>query len=78
VGDLDVAEALRGLLRLSATHGFTLPESLVSFFKQMVYVDGVCRKLNPDFNMLDDLAPIMSMASGDRSSWLAAEATIAA
>ncbi|MBO0887071.1 MAG: AarF/ABC1/UbiB kinase family protein [Acidimicrobiales bacterium] len=77
-GDLDVAEVLRGILRLAARHGCALPESLVGFFKQLVYVDGVCRKLSPDFDVLDDLAPIVSVACSDQSSWLAGEATIAA
>lgn len=77
-GDLDVAEALRGMLRLAARNGFALPECLVSFFKQIVYVDGVCRKLNPDFDVLDDLAPIISMASSEQSTWSPAKATIAA
>jgi ubiquinone biosynthesis protein len=77
-GDLDVAELLRGILALAARNGFALPEALVSFFKQIVYVEGICRKLNPDFDILDNLAPIMSAARGDRCSWPAAEATIAA
>jgi ubiquinone biosynthesis protein len=76
-GDLDVAEALRGILGLAARRGFTLPECLVSFFKQMVCVDGVCRNLNPDFDVFNDLGPIVSMIRIDQSSW-SAEAAIAA
>jgi ubiquinone biosynthesis protein len=78
VAALDVRQALSGILQLAARHGFTLPESLVAFFKQMLYIDGICRELDPGFDVLGDVAPIVAMARDQHHPEARALSTIAA
>jgi ubiquinone biosynthesis protein len=59
---LDLREAILGFLRLASKNGLYLPASLVAFLKQMIYIDGLCRPLDPDFDVLGDVAPIVSLA----------------
>ena len=59
---LDVRDTIAGILQLASRNGFALPESLVAFFKQMLYISGLCRTLSPNFDVLADLAPILALA----------------
>jgi predicted unusual protein kinase regulating ubiquinone biosynthesis (AarF/ABC1/UbiB family) len=60
LAELDVAAALRRMLGIAASHGLVLPESAVAFFKQLLYLDGVCRSLQPGFDLLDGGAAILA------------------
>jgi ubiquinone biosynthesis protein len=62
LGELDVAAALGRMLAIAASHGLVLPESAVAFFKQLLYLDGVCRSLQPDFDLLEGGATILTDA----------------
>jgi ubiquinone biosynthesis protein len=62
VAAVDVKETVSSLLQLGAENEFVIPESVAEFLKQMLYVDGICRLLDPEFNLLDDAAPIVAMA----------------
>jgi ubiquinone biosynthesis protein len=78
VAALDVCSTICGILKLAARSGFALPESLVAFFKQMLYIDGICRGLDVDFDVLGDAAPIVSMARNQHDSEVWAMGTIGA
>jgi predicted unusual protein kinase regulating ubiquinone biosynthesis (AarF/ABC1/UbiB family) len=54
------------MLELAARNKFSLPESLVAFMKQILYISGVCRILEPDFDVLGDIAPIVALARQPR------------
>ena len=62
VDKLDVADATRRILQVAARHGLVLPEALVAFLKQLVYLDGVCRTLQPTFDLLADGAVVVERA----------------
>ena len=59
---LDLRATITGILGIAARYGCTLRESLVTFLKQLVYIDGVCRELDPEFDVLGDASPIIYMA----------------
>jgi predicted unusual protein kinase regulating ubiquinone biosynthesis (AarF/ABC1/UbiB family) len=59
---LDLCAIITGILGIAARNGCRLRDSLVSFIKQLLYIDGVCRELDPDFEVLGDARPIISMA----------------
>jgi ubiquinone biosynthesis protein len=61
---MDVREAIGGILELAARNDFALPDSLLEFFKQMLYISGICRTLDPEFDPLSDVAPIVALARG--------------
>lgn len=61
---LDLREIISGILGIASRHGCSLRDSLVTFLKQLVYVDGICRELDPGFHVLVDARPIISMAQG--------------
>lgn len=62
IGELNVARTISDLLALAARHGLDLPEELVAFFKQLVYLDGICRGLDPAFDLLGDGGKIVESA----------------
>jgi ubiquinone biosynthesis protein len=59
---LDVRATITGILGIASRNGCTLRDSLVTFMKQLLYIDGVCRQLDPHFDVLGDARPIISMA----------------
>jgi ubiquinone biosynthesis protein len=62
LADLDMRQTIGSILQLASRHRFVFPEALAVFLKQMVYVDGICRTLDPGFDVLNDAAPIVSLA----------------
>ncbi len=60
LSDLDIAEVLGDLLGIASRHGIVLPGSLVAFFKQVMYLDGVACALDPSFDLLADGAALMA------------------
>lgn len=59
VSELDVRATVGGVLQLAVKHRFCLPAPIVSFCKQLLYIDGVCRALDPEFDVLAGAAPIV-------------------
>ena len=59
---IDVRDAINGMLELAARNNFSLPGPLVAFLKQILYISGICRTLEPDFDVLGDIAPIVALA----------------
>lgn len=62
LAEVDIRGAVAGVLSLASRAGFALPESLMAFFKQMVFISGMCQKLDPTFDLLADLVPILRRA----------------
>jgi ubiquinone biosynthesis protein len=62
IGELNVASTISDLLSLAARNGLNLPEDIVAFFKQLVYLDGICRGLDPGFDLLGDGGAIVDAA----------------
>lgn len=62
IGELNVARTISDLLSLAARHGLDLPEELVAFFKQLVYLDGICRALAPGYDLLGDGGQVVEAA----------------
>lgn len=62
LAEVDIKEAVTGILSLASRAGFVLPESLMAFFKQMVFISGMCLELDPTFDLLADVAPILRRA----------------
>jgi predicted unusual protein kinase regulating ubiquinone biosynthesis (AarF/ABC1/UbiB family) len=53
-----LGESLGGVLRLLSTNGFSLPKELVLFFKNLLYLNGLCNSFAPDINLLSEIAPV--------------------
>jgi ubiquinone biosynthesis protein len=64
LGKVDVNGVIIEFLHSAARNGLVLPRSLMSFLKQLLYIEGICRMLAPDFDVLSDAAPIVSLARG--------------
>jgi ubiquinone biosynthesis protein len=75
---LDVRATITGILGIASRNGCELRESLLTFFKQLLYIDGVCRELAPDFDVLGDARPIISLARDTKCASTRNESTIAA
>lgn len=68
IGELNVARTISELLALAARNGLDLPQELVAFFKQLVYLDGICRGLDPGFDLLADGGDVVQAAREPRFS----------
>jgi ubiquinone biosynthesis protein len=75
---LDLRATITGVLGIASRNGCRLRDSLVTFIKQLLYIDGVCRELDPDFDVLGDARPIISMARDTKCASARNESTIAA
>ena len=78
LADLDLRATITGILGIASRNGCTLRDSLVAFLKQLVYIDGVCRELDPDFDVLGDLRPIISIARDAKCASAYNKSTVAA
>jgi ubiquinone biosynthesis protein len=75
---LDLRATITGILGIASRNGCTLRDSLTTFMKQLLYLDGVCRELDPDFDVLGDARPIISMARDTKCASADNESTTAA
>jgi ubiquinone biosynthesis protein len=75
---LDVRATIAGILGIASRNGCALRDSLATFMKQLLYIDGLCRALDPDFDVLGDARPIVSMARDPKCAPAPNESTIAA
>jgi ubiquinone biosynthesis protein len=78
LADLDLSETITGMLAIASRNGCTVRESVAAFLKQMVYIEGVCRKLVPDFDVVGETSAILSTLRSSDRDWLAPEPTVAA
>jgi ubiquinone biosynthesis protein len=75
---LDLRATITGILGIASRHGCTVRDSLATFLKQLVYIDGMCRELDPDFDVLGDARPIITMVRHPKCDSAHNESTIAA
>jgi ubiquinone biosynthesis protein len=75
---LDLRATIAGILGIASRNGCTLRDSLATFIKQLVFIDGMCRELDPDFDVLGDSRPIITMARDTKCVSAHNESTIAA
>lgn len=54
----ELADAVGTLIRLVARRGFRLPEELVLFFKNLLYLNGFAAAVAPDANLLGQIDPV--------------------
>lgn len=66
IGEISIARTLAALLPLAARNGLELPDELVAFFKQLIYLDGVCQELEPSFDLLQDGGRLIEHARAPR------------
>ena len=62
IAEIDIRESVAAVLSLASRAGFALPKSLMAFLKQMVFISGLCQQLDPAFDLLADVAPILRQA----------------
>jgi ubiquinone biosynthesis protein len=60
IGNMPMGQIIRDLLNIGTSHGLVLPTALVSLMRQMLFLDGITRDLDPSFNFLDEGARIMA------------------
>jgi ubiquinone biosynthesis protein len=75
---LDLRATITGILGIASRNGCALRDSLVTFLKQLLYIDGMCRELDPHFDVVGDARPIISKANDTKFAWDHNESTIAA
>lgn len=68
LAEIDSREVIKGMLEIAARHELSLPESLISFFKQMLYISGICKTLDPKFDVLEDLGPLLAFSRATGSA----------
>ena len=68
LGEIDVAGTLSRLLAIAARHGLVLPATLVALFKQIMYLEGVCRTVDPEFDLLGDGAAVVDGSRAEGTS----------
>jgi predicted unusual protein kinase regulating ubiquinone biosynthesis (AarF/ABC1/UbiB family) len=59
IEDLPVGLVIRQLIGIGTSHGIVMPAALLSFMRQMLFLDGIARELDATFNFLDEGAAIM-------------------
>ncbi len=51
VREIDMVQALGQLLHIARTNQLVLPQDVVAFLKQFMFLDGICRSLDPDYRL---------------------------
>jgi len=64
--DLDLAALLNDVARLLRDNNLVLPADLSLLFKTLITLEGLGRQLNPDFRMIDRVAPFIEQIILDR------------
>lgn len=54
---IDLGSLFNDFFRLARAHGLTMPRNLVMLSRSLVLVTGVCRTLDPEFNMSELIEP---------------------
>jgi ubiquinone biosynthesis protein len=75
---LDLRATITGILGIASRNGCTFRDSLMTFLKQLLYIDGTCRELDPDFDVIGDARPIISMARDPKFARAHSESALAA
>jgi predicted unusual protein kinase regulating ubiquinone biosynthesis (AarF/ABC1/UbiB family) len=59
VREIDMVQALGQLLHIARTNQLVLPQDVVAFFKQFMFLDGICRSLDPDYRLFAEGARLL-------------------
>lgn len=59
VGEIDVSDALGQMLRIAEANRLVLPQEVMAFFKQLMFLDGICRSLDPDYELFAEGAGLL-------------------
>jgi predicted unusual protein kinase regulating ubiquinone biosynthesis (AarF/ABC1/UbiB family) len=51
---MPVGLVIRQLIGIGTGHGIVMPTALLSLMRQMLFLDGITRELDPTFNFLDE------------------------
>jgi len=62
IEDLPVGLLIKQLISIGTCHGIVMPVALLSFMRQMLFLDGITRDLDPTFNFLDEGAAVLRAA----------------
>ncbi len=65
LGDIPLAKLLIELVRAANRHGIMVPNDLLLFCKQLLYLDGIGRRLNPGFDVFADGARFVQFLPQD-------------
>ena len=64
IEDLPVGLVIKQLIAIGTAHGIKMPASLLSLMRQMLFLDGITRDLDPTFNFLHEGAAVLRVALG--------------
>ncbi len=59
INEIDVAAGLGEMLRIARTHHLVLPQAVVAFLKQLMFLDGIGRSLDPDYDLFADATRLL-------------------
>jgi len=68
IDDLDLREAIHGILRVVREHHLALPSRIAMLLKVLVMLEGTSRRLNPSFSLAEVLEPYREQAIRRRLS----------
>ncbi len=57
IGEIEVGKFLHALLNLSYTHKIKMPRNFILLGKTVLTLEGICRKLDPEFNVIEVIEP---------------------
>jgi ubiquinone biosynthesis protein len=64
--DIRIAVLLRQFAALIREHSFVIPSDLALMFKAIITMEGLGRQFDPDFQIVDQLAPLLQRARMER------------
>jgi len=64
IEDLPAGLVIKQLIAVGTAHGIVMPPSLLSLMRQMLFLDGIIRDLDPTFHFLDEGAAVLRVALG--------------
>ena len=64
--DIRIAVLLRQFAALIREHSFVIPSDLALMFKAIITMEGLGRQFDPDFQVVDQLAPLLQRARMER------------
>ena len=59
INEIDVAAGLGEMLRIARTHHLVVPQAVVAFLKQLMFLDGIGRSLDPDYDLFADATRLL-------------------
>ena len=63
---IQVGNLLRDFVNILSTHGIRYPADLMLLIRTIVTLEGVCRELDPEYNIAEHLAPIIERLVRER------------